>query len=67
MNLIVMEDLDKILDEYYSVHLNPEHNITKSSLQDYIKKYINDNDITNNYEFRFFILKVLKKIKWFFR
>lgn len=56
------EYLDKILNEYYSVHLNPEHNITKSDLLVYIEEYINDNDITNNYEFRIFILKVLKKL-----
>lgn len=54
--------LNKILKEYYSIHLNPEHNISKEDLKKYIEKYLSTNNVTNNYEFRFFILHVLKKL-----
>lgn len=54
--------LNKILEEYYKVHLNPEHNISKDELIKYIENYLSKNNVTNNYEFRFFILHILKQL-----
>ena len=59
---IYKQYLEEILNEYYTVHLNPEHNITKKELDEYITNYLSNHNVTNDYEFRYFILHILKQL-----
>ena len=54
--------LEEIMNEYYKVHINPEHNISRIDIEEYIKNYLNEHNVTNNFEFGYFILSILKRL-----
>ena len=54
--------LDKFINEYERLHVNPWHNITKKEFKNICKELINKIEIDDGYKFDYFMNYIIKRL-----